>query len=289
MPQKKFDRHDDVLSANHPRRPRSDKIVDDSCTRDRVDLEPGTAFNLLGVMRAVEKISGGPMFSAAISSTSGRALTATALLLAVGCGHSKLIPAPSAARVPGAPGAAFLVLDGIGCSADAQAWQGQAVELPDWVTPVKVRVANSSGRPIGLLYQDFALVGQNGHRYLPIPILPLEPDAQSTRLDPIYASSKFFVAERFHDVYQGVDAWPQPLRRDDDLYETQYRRWGQRPSTDVVRMGMPEGVLGEGGVISGFLYFERPVHENLVTFEAEFDSSESQDTIALVKIPFRVE
>ena len=240
-------------------------------------------------MRPVKNTSRGPISPATICPINGRALTAAVLLLAVGCGHSKLIPAPSAARVPGAPGAAFLVLGVIGCSADAQAWQGQAVELPDSVTPVKVRVANSSGRPIGLLYQDFALVGQNGHRYLPIPVLPLDPDTQSTRLDPIYASSKFFVAERFHDVYQGVDPWPQPLRRDDELYETQYRRWGQRPSTDVVRMGMPEGVLGEGGVISGFLYFERPVHEDRVTFEAEFDSSEGPDTIALVKIPFWVE
>jgi hypothetical protein len=211
------------------------------------------------------------------------------LLLAAGCGHARLTPAPTAERVPGVPGAAFLVVDGIGCSADAQAWQGGG-KLPDSVTPVKVRVANSSGRPIRLLYQDFALVGTHGHRYLPVPVLPLAPDAEATRLDPIYASSKFFIAERFHDVYQGVDAWPQPLGRDEDTYETQYRLWGrERPSSDVVRMGIPEGVLADGGIISGFLYFERPVHEDRVTFDAEFDSSEGQATVASVKIPFRVE
>jgi len=226
---------------------------------------------------------------AATSSIGARFFGAIFLFAAVGCGHARLTPAPAATRVPGAPGAAFLVVDGIGCSADAQAWQGVG-ELPDSVTPVKVRVVNSSGRPIRLLYQDFALVGAHGHKYLPVPVLPLAPDAESTRLDPIYASSKFFVAERFHDVYQGVDAWPQPLGRDEDGYETQYRRWGSdRPSSDVVRMAIPEGVLGDGGIISGFLYFERPVHEDRVTFDAEFDGSEGQSTVASVKIPFRVE
>jgi hypothetical protein len=199
------------------------------------------------------------------------------------------MPAPSASHVPGAPGAAFVAAGGVGCSADAQAWRIGTGDLPDSVTPVKVRVANSSGRPIRLLYQDFALVGKGGHKYLPIPVLPLEPDLQSTRLDPLAATTHFFVAERFHDVYQAVDAWPQPLPRDDDLYETQYRRWGRRPSSEVVEAGMPEGVLGDGGVVTGFIFFERPVHEDDVTFEAQFDDSDGQDTVALVKIPFRVQ
>ena len=169
------------------------------------------------------------------------------LLLAVGCGHARLTPAPAAARVPGAPGAAFLVVDGIGCSADAQAWQGGG-ELPDSVTPVKVRVVNSSGQPIRLLYQDFALVGAHGHKYLPVPVLPLAPDAESTRLDPIYASSRFFIAERFHDVYQGVDAWPQRLGRDEDVYETQYRRWGrERPSSTSSGWASPKGSSATAG------------------------------------------
>ena len=73
------------------------------------------------------------------------------------------------------------------------------------------------------------------------------------------------------------------------MYETQYRRWGRDRPSDIVQMGMPEGVLGDGGIISGFLYFERPAHEDGVTFEAEFDSSEGQATVASVKIPFRVE
>jgi hypothetical protein len=226
----------------------------------------------------------------------GEPLAPLVLVLALlpplaGCGHGKLAPARSATLVPGAPGAAFLVEDGVRCSADVQAWEGRPGDLPESVTPVKVRILNSSGQPIRLLYQDFALVGKRGRRYQPVPVLPLEPDDDTGRLHPIYASSKFFVAARFRDVYQGLEPWPQPLGRDEDLYERQYRLWGRvRPSRQAERMAMPEGVLENGGVISGFLYFETPLgHEDGVTFEAEFDNSDGQDTVASVKIPFRVE
>lgn len=220
-----------------------------------------------------------------------RAVVFTGLtsLVGISCGHNRLFPAPTAAHVPGAPGAAIFAAGGVGCSADAQAWRLGPAELPDSVTPFKVRVANSSGLPIRILYQEFALVGAKGHDYLPIPVLPLDPDVQSTRLEPLDATTKFFVAPRFHDVYQTVDAWPQPLARDDDLYETQYRRWGQAPSSAIVESGMPEGVLADGGVITGFLFFERPSGEDAVTFQAEFDDSDGKNTVALVKIPFRVQ
>ena len=107
----------------------------------------------------------------------------------------------------------------------------------------------------------------------------------------MYASTKFFVSARFRDVYQTLEAWPEPLARDESLYEQQYRRWGEtHPPFEVVRMGLPEGVLGDGGVVSGFLFFDNPLgHESRVTFEAEFDKSDGQDAVAAVKIPFRVQ
>ena len=213
-----------------------------------------------------------------------------AALLVAGCGHGKLVPAPSATVVPGAPGAAYRIVDGVRCSADVEAWNGRPGALPPRLTPVKVRIVNSSGSSIRVLYQDFALVGENGRKYLPVPVLSIDPDGDAPRLDPVYASTKFFVAPRFKDVYQALEAWPQPLGRDDDLYQTQYRVWGKdRPSLEVLRMGIPEGVLGDGGVISGFLYFENPLgREDRVTFEAQFAATDGQNTIAAVEIPFRV-
>ncbi len=227
---------------------------------------------------------------AAVMKVVGR-FTAGLILGVAGCGHAHLMPAPSAAVVPGAPGAAFSLASGVRCSADVAGWEGRPDDLPDTVTPVKVRLMNSSGKPLRVLYQEFALVGAEGRRYQPIPVLPLEPDASSPRLDPIYAASKFFVSARYHDVYQGFDAWPQPLERDDDFYTTQFRRWGdQRPSFSALRKALPEGVLDNGGVISGYLYFETPIRrEGAVTFEAELDDDAGQGTIASLKIPFRIQ
>ena len=208
-----------------------------------------------------------------------------------GCGHGHLVPAPSATMVPGAPGAAFQIVDGVRCSADAAAWEGRPGEVPSFVLPVKVRIVNASGTPIRLLDQDFALVGSSGRKYQPIPVLSSDPDPAASSVYPIYASSKFYVSARYHDVYQSLEAWPEPLGRNDSFYERQYRRWGgDRPQREVVRMALPEGVLADGGTISGFLYFESPLgHESRVTFEADFENSAGADTVAAMKIPFRTE
>ena len=208
-----------------------------------------------------------------------------------GCGHGHLVPAPSATMVPGAPGAAFQIVDGVRCSADAAAWEGRPGAVPSFVLPVKVRIVNASGTPIRLLDQDFALVGSSGRKYQPIPVLSSDPDPAASSVYPIYASSKFYVSARYHDVYQSLEAWPEPLGRNDSFYERQYRRWGgERPLREVVRMALPEGVLADGGTISGFLYFESPLgRESKVTFEADFENSAGADTVAAMKIPFRSE
>ena len=213
-----------------------------------------------------------------------------ALVLSVGCGHGKLVPASSANVVPGAPGAAVLMVDGVRCSADVAAWSSRPGVLPSFVTPVKVRITNSSGTPVRLLYEAFTLVGKSGQKYHPIPVVPIDAEPGTGKLSPMYASSKFYVAPQFHGVYNSLEPWPQPLGRDADLYAREYRRWGHQPPTEVVRKGLPEGVLEDGGVVSGFLYFESPLgREDRVTFHAQFDKSDGQDTIASMKIPFRVQ
>jgi hypothetical protein len=99
------------------------------------------------------------------------------------------------------------------------------------------------------------------------------------------------VAPRYHDLYPSLAAWPHPLERDEAFSNQQYQRWGQGlPTRAMQRMGLPEGVLGDGGEISGFLYFEEATkRETRLTFRADIDDEQQGGQLAEIKIPFRVQ
>ena len=111
------------------------------------------------------------------------------------------------------------------------------------------------------------------------------------KLTPIYAASKFFVAPGFHDVYATLEPWKAPLQRDDELYDRLFRRWGtKRLPLDVLRAALPEGVLDDGGIVTGYLVLREPSEkENRVTFEATFGGGDGQTTVASIEIPFKIE
>jgi hypothetical protein len=209
------------------------------------------------------------------------------------CGHGALAPAPSANVVPNAPTAAFSTAEGVRCSANVGAWNGREGTLRELVVPVKVRIKNDSGRRIHVLYEHFALLGTKGRSYRPIPVLPLDDEARKRvqPMSPMYASTGFFVAPRFHDVYVTLEPWSAPLQRDEDLYSDLVRRWGKRPpDRQMMRESLPEGVLESGGILTGFLFFESPLaREDRVMFQADFDAGDGQQTVASIEIPFTVE
>jgi len=209
------------------------------------------------------------------------------------CGHGVLAPASSATVVPNAPTAAFSVADGVRCSANVGAWNGREGVLAEFVVPVKVRIKNESGQPIRVLYEQFALLGKKGRSYRPIPVLPVDDEVRKRvePMRPMYASTGFFVAPRFHDVYATLDPWSAPLQRDEALHAELFHRWGKRPpDRQMMREALPEGVLENGGIVTGFLFFESPLdREDRVTFQADFDAGDGQRKVASIDIPFRVE
>ena len=212
------------------------------------------------------------------------------LLGICGCSHAGLVPASSAKVIAGAPKAAFQEAAGVRCSADTVAWPDGAPKPPESVVAVKVRVRNESGKPIRLLAADFVLVGKSGQKYRPIPVLPLGGETLP-RLNPVYASVKFYVAPRFRAAYPTLEPWSAALERDQALYDRQFERWGKgRPTLQMIRMALPEGVLEDGGLISGFLFFESPLDdEDRVNFQADFLPGDgSGNAVASIEIPFRV-
>jgi hypothetical protein len=226
---------------------------------------------------------------------------------ATGCGHARLVPGEEAHIVTGTDSAAFAETAGVRCSAEAGTWTGRADDLPSSVTPVKVRIRNRSGQPLRVLYQEFTLVGGSGRKYHPLPPLPLaeEGGAPPRPIRPAYSSSNFFVAPRFRDVYATLLPWSEPLPRDDAAYGRRYSEWGDTPPAPIaIRDGLPEGVLADDGIVSGYLYFETPLqHESRVSLQARLDRADQaggqgeggdgaaadEDGGVSIKIPFRVE
>lgn len=218
---------------------------------------------------------------------------ALASLFVASCGEGRMLPAASAHTVPGAPATASEEVGGVRVSADGDDWDARPDDLPARLTPVKVRIINHSGAPALIEYERFKLVGAHGRVYKAIPLLPVEEnkplDGEGT-IHPVYSASKFFVAPRYHEVYPTLSAWSQPLAREDTSFGARYRLWGDDlPSRAMQRMGLPEGVLADGGEISGFLYFENATkHESRLSFQADIDDEQSGNQLADIAIPFRV-
>lgn len=218
----------------------------------------------------------------------------TACLLGA-CGHKgQLVPDTTAEVVVGAEAAAVATVAGIRCSAAASSWQGLPRDLGSEMTPIKVRIRNQSGKPIRLLYESFALVGEKGQKYRPLPLLPLNSGNRNiSALMPAYASQGFFVAQRLGHAYPAMEAWPRPLVRNERFYRKAYAKWQddeELPSRSMLVKGLPEGVLDNGGIISGYLYFEAAARkEKRLNFRFDASEGDREERVALIKIPFLVQ
>jgi hypothetical protein len=212
---------------------------------------------------------------------------------ALGCAQGQLLPAASARTIPDVEGAALAEDSGVRVAAEANHWSGAPTDLAERLTPIRVRIVNHSGGPISILYQQFALLGAHGRRYAPLPPSPVsgeEGDAAASAVHPVFAASSFFVAPRLHQVYPSYEPWKEPLPRDADFYARQYGRWEKDlPTRPMRRQALPEGVLADGGEISGFLYFENATRrEKRVTFHADIDQPPQGDELTQLEIPFVV-
>jgi hypothetical protein len=221
-------------------------------------------------------------------------LLVAAVLTGASCGHGHLAPGEDAQLVPSAATAAVAIDAGVRVVASLSDWRGTPMALPDQVTPIKIRVVNHGKRPVSILYEHFSLAGRRSRHYQVVPAIPL---AHATLLagmgpiQPIFATSNFEVAARYHDIYPSLDVSPSPLPRERQGEASAATLWATRaPNREVCRMELPEGVLGPGGEITGYLYFEDPTRsEKSLMLVADFVAQESGDKVASIKIPLRVE
>lgn len=219
------------------------------------------------------------------------------LLVAPTCGHDQRMSVAAQASpqaIPASPASNVAVMDvaGVRLYARGEAWDGSPANLGATVTPLAVRIENHSGGPIELVYDHFALVAADGREFHPLPLLPLSGrSAATSSLTPAYQPADFFIAPRFAPTYSRLPAWRSALARDESLYMLDYRKWSDGlPSPDVLLKGLPEGVLEDGGAISGFLYFDGEARrQGDVTFQADMIAGNGERRMALIEIPFRLQ
>ncbi len=214
-----------------------------------------------------------------------------------GCA-ANLQPAPSSQAVAGLEKAAVSNVAGVRMVAQSGEWPGK-VPIADEVTPVRVIIENSSGQPLRISYNLFALVAPAGQRFSALPPYRIEGSVAEPALAPGYGPigapgfgySGFQVAPYYGGVYPGIAPYGGPFYTDPFYYNNYYRRWRtvELPTTEMLQRVLPEGVLNSGGRADGYLYFEKVNGAPRVAFRADLVNAETGNSFGEIRIPFVVD
>ncbi|WP_164012594.1 hypothetical protein [Pyxidicoccus trucidator] len=231
-------------------------------------------------------------------------LVAASLLVAVGCiPEAQLRPSTGAQLQQGDATAARVEASGVVLVADGAAWKGTPENLERSLTPVFVRLENGSGRPLRVQYGDFAIVSRESRfRYAALPPLSLSTSvASSVRQEGQgwvgmsmgvgpgwgygpYGRYGFGYGYGQHWPFVGsYPYYPGP-------YYGAYQCAEPLPTQDMLEHALPEGMLGAGGRMAGFLYFQGVAErESQVVLQARLVDGKTGEPFGTLDIPFQVQ
>jgi hypothetical protein len=213
---------------------------------------------------------------------------------AAGCNRRPyLVPALAAPTAAGNPKTAIGEAAGVQIEANGDDWTGRPSNLPHVLTPVLVAVQNQSGKPLGIRYRNFKLEGAGGFNSAALPPFRITGSVPSTPVPVTTATfgyEGFWLAPQYGPYYPGLDMWSGPFDDDFPFYSTYFAEWPVRlPTRDMVKRAIPEGVLANGGHLSGFLYFLRaPREDKSVTLELQLVDAKTGASFGTIRIPFVV-
>lgn len=215
--------------------------------------------------------------------TSRAALRAVVVAAYPGCAPT-LAPASDAYPVEAPGRAAVAVCAGVRITVSAGAWHGYPPNLPRMMTPMLVVVENDSLRPIEIRYENFSLLGARAFAALP----PFWPMGAVEPVTSVYPQSGFAVASWLAGSLPGRSV----VTGEFPFHAGYYNRYfteivrTYRPSVDMQRKALPEGVLAPGGRVTGFIYFERVQIVGRIVFVSRLVAVGGGRALGTVEVPF---
>jgi len=213
------------------------------------------------------------------------------------CATEKVLkPAAGASLAPGRQNVAEASAAGVSVKVTGDAWKGDPQDLGTLFTPVRVTLENHSGKTLRVSYRDFTLGGGSGFKYAAIPPMKARGTLSSSAARPSpslrqasWEHRGFMVAPHYSYLYPGLDPWPGVFAYDPLYYDTIYSRWPERlPTQDMLSEALPEGVVQDGGSVSGFVYFQSVTgRESAVQFEMNLVDASGGEAFGVIAIPFQ--
>ncbi|MGB8296488.1 MAG: hypothetical protein WCG85_13760 [Polyangia bacterium] len=226
-----------------------------------------------------------------------RTLAGVAALALVGCAHSyRLVPTPGAPATQG-PGQAIGGENaGVRMVASAQLWNGDPPNLGEYVLPLWVEIENHSGKALWLRYSSLRLESPSDARVTLHAVPPFRMKGNAivpiAAVRPEFHAKGFYVAPLLGPSYIGLnDPWEGPLLEPDLGYHVDhYVDWEERlPTGDMLRRAIPEGVVADGGRVSGFVYFQRMKRGSAaLTLQNDLIDATTKQPFGRVEISFAV-
>lgn len=220
-------------------------------------------------------------------------------LLGACANTASLKPAPWATTQPTSESttAAVDMVSGVHVSVIPRDWPGSA-RISEEVTPLKVRIQNTSNDRVMVRYSEIRLVAPDGSTYAALPPYSIEgtvSDPQVTRggrpVGRRFPGTGFAVSPMYSPLYPGFPVAGTSFPHD-PLYYSHYGsfwRTADLPTNAMLELALPEGVLDPGGSVQGYLYFEK-VDPDVprVRFRMDVVNAGRGNEIGMIEIPFVV-
>jgi hypothetical protein len=203
----------------------------------------------------------------------------------------ELLPASGHTSAMGRRSLAVESRSGVAVTADGSVWDSWPKNLATEVTPVWVTLHNETGRSLRVQYDEFTLRGASGAIYNALTpyVLRTSMSKPVFQVQDAGDFDKFQVAPYLAPFYPWLPVWNGPLPHGPSISQVAWR--AGLPTDSMLERALPEGVLENGGSVSGFLYFQRvDARESRATFQAGLQEPtpawQPTSQVAAINIPF---